>query len=96
MKLMNELMKLSCYGDIKHIEFLLYYRKHAMRIISVNKNSTHTDPNFQNVKFLKQGEINKVKQLKCYYKLFNHDLHEYFCHIPYLCNLKFTSITHEE
>ena len=59
-------------------ERLFKLQKKAVRLISLGKFNSHTDPFFKKLHLLKIKDIHKLQELKFYYKLKNNQLPSYF------------------
>ncbi len=62
-------------------------QKRAVRIISISKYNSHTEPLFKELKLLKVEDILKLKELKFYYKFKHSSLPHYLNNIPLLPNI---------
>ena len=61
-------------------------QKKAIRIITLSKHNSHTEPLFKRLNLLNMFDIHKLCQLKFYYKYVNHMLPEYFLNIQIVPN----------
>ena len=64
-----------------NINASLNYRKKSIRIIHMTRYSSHTDPLFKKIRFLKFKDLFELNILKFYYKLMNNNLPDYFLHL---------------
>ncbi len=57
-------------------------QKRAVRIISISKHNSHTEPLLKELKLLKVEDILKLKELKFYYKFKHSNLPNYLNNVP--------------